>query len=32
LNEHRVKIDLPKREPVKEEAEAEMGDSVASSP
>jgi heterodisulfide reductase subunit B len=32
LKEHRVKIDLPKSEPVKEEAEVDMGDSVASSP
>jgi heterodisulfide reductase subunit B len=32
LNEHRVKIDLPKSEPVKEATEVDMGDSVASRP
>ncbi|MHA2353404.1 MAG: CoB--CoM heterodisulfide reductase iron-sulfur subunit B family protein [Candidatus Thorarchaeota archaeon] len=32
LKEHRVKIDLPKSEPVKEEADVDIGDTVASSP
>lgn len=32
LNEHRVNIDLPKSEKTSEEAEVDLGDSVASSP